>query len=203
MNVLEKFDNEINIHELVSTLMNEGNDPNLINDEVNALLSANKVKLENNKLIKIVGDNMLETPFEISEEVIRTEEQKAEVATPKALKQTNAKGGKKLNCTQEQLDFAKNVCDNKGKIYKAQDEGQIFTHRGAQVLFGGAGKESLRYKIAVSGFSDKEAVEYAVMYLDWDDTALYEEGGLAEQLKSVIGNPKPQIAPAIVAVGAK
>lgn len=203
MNILNRFDNEISIHELVTTLMNEGNDPNLINDEVNALLSANKVKLENNKLIKIVGDNM-EFPFEMTEEEIRAEEQKAEATTPKALKQTNAKGGKKMNCTPEQVEFAKNVRDNKGKIYKAQDEGKVFIHRGAQVLFGGAGKESLRYKIAISGFSDKEPVEYAVMYLDWDDTALYEEGGLAEQIKSVIGNPKPKIAPAIVAqVGAK
>lgn len=111
---------------------------------------------------------------------------------------------KKLNCTPEQKDFAELICSNKGKIFNAQDEGQTFIHRGAQVLFGGCGDQAIRYKIAISGFSDKSPVEYAVMYLDWDDSALYEEDGLADQLKAIVGKPKPKIAPAITAqVGAK
>lgn len=118
----------------------------------------------------------------------------------KGNKVVEQKGNKvaKLNCTPEQKAFAKLVKDNKGVIY---DANQVLTHRGAQVLFGGCGDKSLRYKIAVSGFSDKEEVEYAIMYLDWDDSALYDEGGLADQIREIVGEPEPEIVPVISAIG--
>lgn len=109
------------------------------------------------------------------------------------------KNKKTLNLTPEQQAFRNLVQKKRGAIYDEQEKGKIFVHRGNQVLFAGCGDQALRYKIAVVGMSDKESVEYAVMYLDWDDSALYDKDGLADQIKAIVGNPVPQIKPTIVA----
>lgn len=104
---------------------------------------------------------------------------------------------KQLNCTQEQQDFARLVKSRKGDIF---DANQVLIHRGAQVLFAGAGDQAFRYKIAVQGFSDKEPVEYPILYLDWDDSALYDEGGLADQIREILRvQAQPTIQPTIQA----
>lgn len=103
---------------------------------------------------------------------------------------------KQLNLTPEQENFRKLVQAKRGDIY---DANKVLIHRGAQVLFAGCGPQAFRYKIAVSGFSDKEPVEYPVMYLDWDDSALYDEGGIRDQIQAIVGKPEPVIAPTIVA----
>ena len=122
------------------------------------------------------------------------------------LKTTPTKGKKVVECTPEQRAFANSVCKNKGVIYDAQKAGTVFTHRGNQILFAGAGDDALRYKIAVAGLSDKNPVEFPVLYLDWDDSALYDEGGLADQIKPILNqSSQPTIAPTITAtaVGGK
>lgn len=122
------------------------------------------------------------------------------VTTQQQVKTMNNKKEKKqLELTESQKAFRELVQKKRGAIYDAQEQGNIFVHRGNQVLFAGCGNQALRYKIAVVGMSDKEPVEYAVMYLDWDDTALYDKDGLADQIKAIVGNPLPQIQPTIVA----
>ena len=113
---------------------------------------------------------------------------------------------KVLNCTPEQAKFARDVQANKGKIFDATDEGMTLTHRGVEIKFGGAGDSSFRYLIAVAGMSDKDEIEEVPMFLDWDDTALYEEGGIADQIREFLGQepekPKVNLKP-MIAVGAK
>ena len=104
-----------------------------------------------------------------------------------------------LNCSPEQVEFAELVQRNKGKIFDAD---VVLKHRGAEVLFGGAGPKALRYKIAISGYSDKDEVEEVPMYLDWDDSALYDEGGIADQIRDLLSIPlkgKTRLTPAIKA----
>lgn len=117
----------------------------------------------------------------------------------KTMNNKQQKEKKHLELTEAQKAFRELVQKKRGAIYDAQEQGNIFVHRGNQVLFAGCGDQALRYKIAVVGMSDKEPVEYAVMYLDWDDTALYDKDGLADQIKAIVGNPLPQIQPTIVA----
>jgi len=116
------------------------------------------------------------------------------------------KSSKKVKCTPEQAKFATYVQDNKSKLFDATDEGMKFIHRGVEIKFGGAGEYSFRYLIAVAGMSDKEEVEEVPMFLDWDDTALYEEGGIADQIRKFLGQepekPKVTLKP-MIAVGAK
>lgn len=104
----------------------------------------------------------------------------------------------KLNCTPEQEQFGILVQENKGAIFDAE---VILEHRGAQIVFAGAGNQAFMYRIGISGYSDKEEIEMPSMYLDWDDTALYDEGGIADQIREILGasTPKPTIAPAITA----
>lgn len=110
------------------------------------------------------------------------------------------RGRKKLNTSKEQRDFARLVRANKSKLF---DLNEVLIHRGCEVLFAGCGSQAFRYKISVSGFSDKEPVEYPVLYLDWDDSALYDKGGLADQIKELLGvqdtPAQPQLAPTIQA----
>lgn len=116
------------------------------------------------------------------------------------------KSSKKVKCTPEQVRFAAYVQDNKSKLFDAADEGMKFIHRGVEIKFGGAGEYSFRYLIAVAGMSDKDEVEEVPMFLDWDDTALYEEGGIADQIREFLGQepekPKVTLKP-MIAVGAK
>lgn len=109
-----------------------------------------------------------------------------------------SKKTEELTLTPEQAEFRKLVQNKRGDIY---DANKVLIHRGAQILFAGCGKKAFRYKIAVSGFSDKEPIEYPVMYLDWDDSALYDEGGIRDQIEAIVGKPQPTIAPTIVATG--
>lgn len=87
-----------------------------------------------------------------------------------------------LSCTKEQADFAELVNKNKGKLYN-----QLLTHRGVNIQFGGAGRKTLRYLVAFEGLSDKEELEYVPLYLDWDDTALEDEGGIRDQIQEILG----------------
>ena len=108
-----------------------------------------------------------------------------------------------LNCTPEQKAFARLVKARKSDIFDAK---KIFIHRGAEVVFGGCGDKAFKYKMAISGYSDKEPVELKEFWLDWDDSALYDEGGLADQIKELLGETtlQPVLTPAIQAqVGGK
>ncbi|MDO5815917.1 MAG: hypothetical protein Q4Q18_09780 [Methanobrevibacter sp.] len=112
---------------------------------------------------------------------------------------------KVISCTPEQAKFARDVQKNKSKLFDAADEGMKLIHRGIEIKFGGAGESSLRYLIAVAGMSDKDEIEEVPMFLDWDDTALYEEGGIADQIREFLGQttePKVQLKP-MISVGAK
>lgn len=114
----------------------------------------------------------------------------------------------KVVLTKEQAGFKNLVCKNKGRIYDAQEEQPFLTHRGVQIAFGGCGEKAFRYKVALDlGFSDKEPVEIKVFYLDWDDSALYDEGGIADQLRSFLGTPVPQqevsLKPVKIDIGGK
>lgn len=163
-----------------------GLDPVEIGDSIELLISENKIKSSGSNFIYNngkVGDNMK------TKNNFRKENSKEEVVL-----------------TPEQEAFRDHVCKNKGKIYDAQREEVILIHRGNQILFAGCGEQAFRYKIAVEGLSDKNPVEFPVMYLDWDDTALYDEGGVYDQLESIIGKPikTPTIQPTIRAtVGGK
>lgn len=125
--------------------------------------------------------------------------------TTKVNRQMNS-SKKVINCTPEQAKFARDVQKNKGKLFDAADEGIKLLHRGIEIKFGGAGDSSFRYLIAVAGMSDKDEIEEVPMFLDWDDTALYEEGGIADQIREFIGQepekPKTTLKP-MIAVGAK
>ena len=202
--VLNLFKEKISKNDLIRKMHKElGMNALEINQEINRLLKNNEIKIENDNIVRI--DNM-ELPFEISEEEIRAEEIKAE--TPKkevSLKRLvkgdnmnntnnmNKYNGRRtgfrvdpeLNCTPEQEAFAELVNNNKGRIF---DSEQILVHRGCEILFGGAGKKALRYRIAIElNLSDKEPVEEFPLYLDWDDSALYDEGGIADQIKVILG----------------
>lgn len=116
------------------------------------------------------------------------------------IKKTNSRYvARNLSCTAEQVEFAELVQRNKSKIFDADE---VLKHRGAEVLFGGAGPKAFRYKMAIAGYSDKEEVEEVVMYLDWDDSALYDEGGLADQIRDLLSIPlkgQTKLTPAIKA----
>lgn len=99
----------------------------------------------------------------------------------------------KRQLTQEQKDFRTLVCNNKGKIYDAQKDAPFLTHRGIEIAFGGCGEKAFRYIIALDlGLSDLEPVERIPRYLDWNDPALYDEGGIADQIKELLGTPLAQ-----------
>ena len=53
--------------------------------------------------------------------------------------------------------------------------------------------------------SDKEEVEEVPRFLDWDDTALYDEGGIADQIREFLGSkPEPKVTlKPMISVGAK
>lgn len=109
--------------------------------------------------------------------------------------------------TKEQNDFRTLVCNNKSKIYKAQEEAPFLTHRGVQIAFGGCGEQAFRYKVALDlGLSDKEPIENVVLYLDWNDSALYDEGGIASQLKELLEEQAVQnvaLKPIKISIGGK
>lgn len=113
----------------------------------------------------------------------------------------------KNQLTKEQNDFRTLVCNNKSKIYKAQEEAPFLTHRGVQIAFGGCGEQAFRYKVALDlGLSDKEPVENVVLYLDWNDSALYDEGGIASQLKELLEEQAVQnvaLRPVKISIGGK
>ena len=207
--VLNLFEEKISKNDLIKKMHKElGMNALEINQEINRLLGNNEIKIEDDNIVRI--DNM-ELPFEISEEEIRAEEIKAEEIkneTPKkevSLKRLvkgdnmnnannmNKYNGRRtgfrvdpeLNCTPEQEAFAELVNNNKGRIFDAE---QILIHRGCEILFGGAGRKALRYRIAIElNLSDKEPVEEFPLYLDWDDSALYDEGGIADQIRAILG----------------
>ena len=219
--VLDLFEKEITKNDLIKKMHKEkGLSALEINETVNKLLSENKIKFEDNKIIK-VGDNM-DLPFKVSEEEIRAEEiraEKAKVETPKkevSLKQMT-KGGNmnrtysrqntggfrvdpKLKCTPEQKEFAELVNNNKGKLFDLESP---LIHKGCEIAFGGAGGKALRYKIALElNLSEKEPVEEIVLYLDWNDNALYIPGGIADQIREILGansSPKTTLKPVSLA----
>ena len=113
-------------------------------------------------------------------------------------KQTQTQSKRQLNCTPEQKAFANLVKARKSDIFDAE---KVFIHRGAEVVFGGCGDKAFKYKMAIAGYSDKEPVELKEFWLDWDDSALYDEGGLADQIRELLGETtlQPIIKPAIQA----
>lgn len=158
-----------------------------IGDAVELLINENKIKdIGNSNFVSItgknVGDNM-------------------KVNQNNSQKVNGGRTNKEIELTPEQEDFRDHVCKNKGKIYDAQEQGTVLVHRGNQILFAGCGSQAFRYKIAVEGLSDKNPIEFPVLYLDWDDGALYDENGIADQLEPIIGKPRktPAIQPTIQA----
>lgn len=221
--VLKEISGPMTVEQLLANLVNKYEyNAITLNMAIQDLINKGDLKMNNNTIFPVERINetqemtivpktpqaqtspIMDLPFPVDQKSVSTLKTTRGNNMQKTRNNSKFKVSNKLKCTPEQEAFGILVQERRGDIYDALEEAQInLVHRGAEILFAGAGEKAFRYRIGVSGYSDKEDVELPVMYLDWDDLALYDQGGIADQIKNLLGQKtqttKPQITPAITA----